>query len=83
MLKAAVYLADTLLDPKTTSSQELLDCPFSLAFGRESVLDFLDKPENAYRMRRFVAAMHGTTLAHGFDVILTGKYSWAVNKSNE
>jgi hypothetical protein len=82
MLKAAVYLADNLLDPKTTSSQEPLDCPFSLAFGRESVFDFLDKPENAYRMRRFVAAMHGTTLAHGFDVLLTGKYSWAADDSN-
>jgi hypothetical protein len=72
MIKAAVYLADNLLDPKTATSQEPLDCPFSRAFGRQSVFDFLDKPENAYRMRRFVAAMHGTTMAHGSDVILSG-----------
>jgi hypothetical protein len=75
MLKAAVYLADNLLDPITANSQEPLDCPFSRAFGRQSPFDFFEKPENAYRFRRFVAAMHATSLAMTTDIIQTGNHS--------
>jgi hypothetical protein len=75
MLKAAAYLMDDLLDPCAAGSQDPLDCAFSRAFGRESVFDYLEKPENAYRLRRTVAAMHGTSMAYAINIVITGIYS--------
>jgi hypothetical protein len=74
-MKAGVYLADYLLDPRTATSQEPLDCPFSLAFGRESFFNFIEKPDNEYRLRRFGVAMHGSSAAagQGQGPLLTGK----------
>jgi hypothetical protein len=74
MLKAAAYLMDGILDPCAAGSQDPLDCAFSRAFGRESVFDYLGKPENAYRLRRAVAAMHRTSMVH-IDIVITGIYS--------
>ena len=62
-MKASSFMADNILDPKTATSQELLDAPFSRAFGREPLFEFLEKPGNEYRLRRFGAAMHGVTSA--------------------
>jgi hypothetical protein len=71
-MKAAVYLADALLDPKTSTSQELLDCPFSCAFGREPMFEFLEKPGNEHRLRRFGPAMQGANISVGLGPLLTG-----------
>jgi hypothetical protein len=73
-MKAGANLADTLLDPKTAMSQDLADCPLNRTFDSESVFDLLDRPENAFRLRRFGAAMHGTSMAANFSVVLTGMY---------
>jgi hypothetical protein len=72
MIKSGAYLADNLLDPTTATSQELLDCPFSRVFGRTSVFEFFEKPENEYRLRRFSAAMVGTSTANRSGALLTG-----------
>ena len=72
-MKASSYLTESLLDPTTSSSQDPLDCPFSLAHGRESIFDFFERPENQKRFRRFDAAMHGTTSSIASDIIVTGK----------
>jgi hypothetical protein len=72
MFKAAVYLEDNTLDPKTSASQDPLDCPFSRAFGRESIFDFMEKPENDFRKRRFGAAMHGASSSISSGALLTG-----------
>jgi hypothetical protein len=73
MLKAVVHLEDHLLNPKTSVSQEPLDGPFSQAFGRQLFFDFLENPENEFRLRRFGAAMRGGSTAVGFGSLLTGK----------
>jgi hypothetical protein len=75
MMKSGVYLADNLLDPKTAASQEVLDCVFSRAFGREPIFEFFEKPGNEYRLRRFGAAMHGLSSALSSGALLTGKSS--------
>lgn len=72
MMKSGSYLADNLLDPATATSQEPLDCPFSRVFGRESIFEFFENPENEYRLRRFGAAMVGTRAAFGSRALLTG-----------
>jgi hypothetical protein len=71
MMGAATYLAENLQDPRTATSHEPLDCPFSRAFGRELKFLFLEKPENAYRLRRFGAGMHGTRLINPAGALLT------------
>ena len=76
MMKAGVYMADNLLDPKTATSQEVLDAPFSRAFGRESIFEFFEKPGNEYRLRRFGAAMHGISSALPSGALLAGKSFW-------
>lgn len=72
-MKASSYLTESLLDHNISSSQDPLDCPFSLAHGRESIFDFFEKPENEKRFRRFDAAMHGTSSSIASDIIATGK----------
>jgi len=74
-MKAGVNLQDNLLDPKTAFSNELLDCPLTRTFGCESVFDLLERPENAYRLRRAGAAMHGSHMASNFGAVMAGDSS--------
>jgi hypothetical protein len=71
-MKSGVFMAENLLDPKTGGSQELLDASFSRAHGRQSGHDFFEKPENAYRLRRFGAAMNGTRMSMSPGTTLNG-----------
>jgi hypothetical protein len=71
-MKAGVYLADNLLDPKTSTSQEVIDSPFSRTFDCANEFEFLEKPGNEYRLRRMGAAMHGGNLSIGLSAVLTG-----------
>jgi len=74
-MKSGIFMAENLLDPKTSGSQELLDASFSRAHGRQSGHDFFEKPENAYRLRRFGAAMNGTRMSMSPGTTLNG-YDW-------
>ena len=74
-MKSGVYLPDNILDSKTAASQELFDTPLSRAFGRQHFFEFLEKPENEYRFRRFGAAMLGTTASNNSDAIMAGDSS--------
>jgi hypothetical protein len=74
LLKAAAFLIDELLDPRAVASEDPLDCAFSRAFGREPIFDYLEKPENAYRLRRAAVGMHGIGLLHDIDKVITGMY---------
>ncbi|KIM80118.1 hypothetical protein PILCRDRAFT_535803 [Piloderma croceum F 1598] len=75
IMKAGVYLTDNLMDPKTAASQEALDAVFSRAFGRVPCFEFLEKPGNEYRLRRFGAAMHGVSSAVASDALVTS-FDW-------
>jgi hypothetical protein len=83
MMKSAVYLADNLLDPKTAASQESLDTPMSRAFGRQHFFEFLEKPENEYRFRRFGAAMLGSIASSNSDAVMTGKFFPCISDCHE
>jgi hypothetical protein len=71
-IKSGVYLADKLLDPKTATSQEPLDCPFSRAFGHSLLWDILESPKNEYHLQHYSAAMHGSSIGLSSDPLLTG-----------
>jgi hypothetical protein len=71
-MKAGVYLADNILDPKTSASQEVIDSPFSRMFNCENEFEFMEKPGNEYRLRRMGAAMHGSNMSLGVSSVLTG-----------
>jgi hypothetical protein len=56
-----------MLDPETASSQDPTASPFSRAFGDGkgiSLWEWFEQPGNEKRLRRFGAAMKGTTLLH-------------------
>jgi hypothetical protein len=71
-MKAGVYLADNLLNPKTSTSYEPIDCPFSRTFGCENEFEYLERPGNEYRLRRMGAAMHGASFLGGLSAVLSG-----------
>jgi hypothetical protein len=73
-MQSAVYLAENLLDPKTATSQDPLDCPFSREFGSESRSEFLKKSMNESRLRQFGAAMHGMQILTCSGTLLTGNF---------
>lgn len=72
VMKAAVHLTDNILDIKTATSQEILDSPFSRAFGRQHFFEFLEKPENGYRFRRFTVAMGSRVASNTSGLIMAG-----------
>ncbi|KAJ7101321.1 O-methyltransferase [Mycena belliarum] len=69
-MRAATLLPETLLNP----AQRLL--PFNLAFKTEqSWFEFMQRPENTYRRKRFAVAMQGTAATDAPDVVLKG-FDW-------
>jgi hypothetical protein len=72
VVKTAAYLSDNLLDPKTAASQEVTDGPLSRAFGPETWFEFLEKPDNAYRLRRYGVAIHGLGSTVSLGAIMAG-----------
>jgi len=71
-MKAGVHMTDNLMDPSTTASQEVDHSVFNRAFEMP-LFEFLEKPGNEYRLRRFGAAMHGMSVAFSTGALLTGK----------
>ncbi|GAA5912788.1 hypothetical protein JCM5296_002157 [Sporobolomyces johnsonii] len=66
-LKAAAYMAETLLDPATSHSYSAAECAATRAFGLESpIWDYWAKPENEHLVRRFASAMKAMTVLTGF-----------------
>jgi hypothetical protein len=60
-MKAGAYLADNVLDPQTSTSQEPADSPFGRTFRCGNVFEYFEQPGNEYSLRRFGAAMHGAS----------------------
>ncbi|KAJ7084536.1 O-methyltransferase [Mycena belliarum] len=70
VIKSAAHLADTLLDPRAG------ELPYNRAFGTEEPLyRALQRPEHAYRLKRFGLGMAGTTATEPPDTIFRG-YDW-------
>ncbi|KDR83075.1 hypothetical protein GALMADRAFT_263497 [Galerina marginata CBS 339.88] len=58
--KASAYAWETLADPMTAKSGEPDASPFARAMGRKETLwQFYERPEEAFRQRRFGIAMQG------------------------
>jgi hypothetical protein len=72
-MKAGVHLADNIMDPITSASPEMVHSVFNRAFNQGPSFEFLEKPGNEYRLRRFGAGMHGMTMAFSTGALLTGK----------
>ncbi|EMD31264.1 hypothetical protein CERSUDRAFT_100608 [Gelatoporia subvermispora B] len=74
--KAAAYIPDTLLDPKTARSQELTETAFARAWGTdEPYFKWLHQPDNVARRRTFDAAMTGLGTLGNPKEILDG-FEW-------
>lgn len=58
--KASSYLTETMLDPATAKSDSTTQAAMNVAMRTsDDYWTFIDKPENAYRLRRFGVAMQG------------------------
>ncbi|EMD35487.1 hypothetical protein CERSUDRAFT_116232 [Gelatoporia subvermispora B] len=77
MSKSAVYLTETLTDPRTARSESHTDTAFNRAFGTElPYYEWLHRPENRARGKRFDAAMTGTNQLGSLREVLTG-FEWS------
>jgi hypothetical protein len=74
-MKAGANLADNILDPQTSTSQELADSPFSRTFRCGTMFEFFEQPGNEYRLRRFGVAMHGSSSPGTLGKVSTGNFS--------
>ncbi|KAJ3793617.1 S-adenosyl-L-methionine-dependent methyltransferase [Lentinula aff. detonsa] len=75
--KSSAYGYETIKDPITGPSREPHHTPLNRAFGTTlPTYDWYELPENAYRLRRFGAAMKGMSALQPSDVIL-GAYDWS------
>ncbi|KAA1478056.1 S-adenosyl-L-methionine-dependent methyltransferase [Dentipellis sp. KUC8613] len=69
--KASAYAWESLADPETGHSGDPSKSPFTRAFRTtESIWQFLERPEEQFRRRRFDAAMRGTQALQPADAIL-------------
>ena len=73
-MKAGAYLADNVLDPQTSTSQELADSPFSRTFRCGTMFEFFEQPGNEHRLRRFGAAMHGASSLNALGEMSIGNW---------
>ena len=71
-MKAGANLADNILDPQTSTSQELADSPFSRTFRCGTMFEFFEQPGNAHRLRHFGVYMHGSSSPGALGKVTTG-----------
>jgi len=71
--KAAAFAWENLEDPKTTNSGDPDASPFARAIGRKETLwQFYERPENAFRQHRFNVGMQGVQALQSVDASLSG-----------
>jgi hypothetical protein len=73
-LKTAGYFIDVILDHKYTNSGEPSETAFNMAFKTDlPYFEWLSKPEQAYKNKRFAAGMHAANSIATPGVILKGR----------
>ncbi|KAF4566231.1 hypothetical protein EYR40_001952 [Pleurotus pulmonarius] len=76
LFKGSAYLAEVLLDPKKSVSEDPKDAPMMLAFkSSKPSWEWYEEPGNEYRLKRFAAAMEGTSRADPPNAIHLG-FKW-------
>ncbi|KAF9494774.1 O-methyltransferase [Pleurotus eryngii] len=76
VFKGSAYLAEVLLDPKKSASEEPQDAPMMLAFkSSKPSWEWYEEPGNEYRLKRFAAAMEGSSKADPPNAIHLG-FKW-------
>lgn len=79
MFKAAAFLTDTYVDPRTARSDLPKDSAFSRAFGTtEGYFDWLETPGNEDRCNRFGHAIMGISLYEHPEALQSGVYEPSV-----
>ncbi|KAJ3517445.1 hypothetical protein NLJ89_g507 [Agrocybe chaxingu] len=74
--KGSAYAWETLADPATVKSGEPDASPFARAIGRKETLwQFYERPENAFKQRRFNIGMQGIQALQPPDASL-GAFDW-------
>ena len=75
MMKGSAFLADALLDPATSHSEETSDSPCLRFFKAKSYFDYLYAPGNEYQRVRFQVAMrHGAASENS--TAIPGGFPW-------
>lgn len=73
--KASSYLTETMLDPATASSDSTTQAAMNIALKfDDDYWTFIDRPEQAYRLRRFGVAMQGARVMMPEIHIVDGKH---------
>ena len=75
MMKGSAFLADALLDPATSHSEETSDSPCLRLFKAKSYFDYLYAPGNEYLGVRFQVAM-GHVAASENSTVIPGGFPW-------
>ncbi|KAF8334401.1 S-adenosyl-L-methionine-dependent methyltransferase [Amanita rubescens] len=74
--KSSAYFYENASDPKIANSGEPADCPFAKIVGNGTPFwDWLERPENAVRQRRFDIGMRGTQVMTTAGPIMSA-YDW-------
>jgi len=72
--KAAAYAWETFSDPEMGNSSETTAAPFNKVYDtKETFFSFYERPDQAYRRRRFGIAMQGVEKMQPPTVILNGE----------
>ncbi|KZV95393.1 S-adenosyl-L-methionine-dependent methyltransferase, partial [Exidia glandulosa HHB12029] len=75
--KASSYLTETMLDPVTAKSDSTTQAAMNVAMRTsDDYWTFIDKPENAYRLRRFGVAMQGARVMMPEIHIVQSGFPW-------
>lgn len=73
--KASAYAWENLADPETALSGDPTASAFARAMGRKETLwQYYERPEQAFRQRRFGIGMQGIQALQPPDIILNGGF---------
>ena len=69
----AAHFSDVIFDPKFTHSGEPNESAFNIAHNTDlPYFEWLSKPEQAYKSKRFVTGMHAGNRLGGHGIIIKG-----------
>ena len=70
MFRSVTYLTEWLL-PSVKTSKPKPATPFGVAFDTDNFYEFMERPENAYRLTQFTRSMSGARATQGEKTIAT------------
>ena len=82
MFRSVTYLTEWLI-PSVKTSKPKPATPFGVAFDTDNFYEFMERPENAYRLTQFTRSMSGARATQGEKTIATQSGVYYIHQTDD